>query len=269
MYWVYDLPSWLLGTLIISVLTAYGLGGVELTRRWVPSLHHEGHQYNDIVGVYVGALTVFYGITLGLLMVGAWGNYSDTGAKVDLEAASVGALYRDISSYPEPFRSQLQDDLRVFTRTVIDKAWLEQRKGIIPVGNLVYLDQFQRHLTGFEPVSESQKILHAEAIHQFNELVERRRSRIISSTRGLPRSLWTLVVAGALVNVAATWFFHVRNTKMHRLMTILMSSLLGLMIFLLTEMDHPFRGELSVGPEAFRMVYDQIMKPMPEGGGAQ
>ena len=49
-------------------------------------------------------------------------------------------------------------------------------------------------------------------------------------------------------------------------MTILMSSLLGLMIFLLAAMDHPFRGELSVGPVPFEMVYEQIMKPIPEGG---
>jgi len=53
------------------------------------------------------------------------------------------------------------------------------------------------------------------------------------------------------------------------LMTILMSSLLGLMIFLLAAMDHPFRGELSVGPEPFEMIYEQIMKPIPEAGGAR
>jgi hypothetical protein len=269
MGWVYDLPNWLLATLIISALVVYGLGGIELTRRWVPLLHHEDHHYNDVVGVYLGALTVFYGITLGLLMVGAWGNFSDAGAKVDREAASVATLFRDISSYPEPFRSQLQDDLRIFTRTVIDKAWPEQRKGIIPVGNLASLDQFQRDLVRFEPVTESQKILHAEACHQFDKLVERRRSRIVSSTTGLPRSLWTLVVVGALINIAAAWFFHVRNTKMHRLMTILMSSLLGLMIFLLVAMDHPFRGELSIGPEPFEMIYEQIMKPMPDAAGTR
>jgi hypothetical protein len=34
-----------------------------------------------------------------------------------------------------------------------------------------------------------------------------------------------------------------------------------MMIFLLAAMDHPFRGELSVGPEAFELVYDQLMKP--------
>ena len=44
---------------------------------------------------------------------------------------------------------------------------------------------------------------------------------------------------------------------MHFWMTALLSSLLGLMIFLLAAMDHPYLGNLSVGPDAFQVVYDQ------------
>jgi hypothetical protein len=43
-------------------------------------------------------------------------------------------------------------------------------------------------------------------------------------------------------------------------MTALLSSLLGLMIFLLAAMDHPYLGNLSVGPDAFQVVYDQTMQ---------
>jgi hypothetical protein len=27
-------------------------------------------------------------------------------------------------------------------------------------------------------------------------------------------------------------------------------------------MDNPFRGEISVGPEAFELVYEELMKPV-------
>jgi Protein of unknown function (DUF4239) len=263
LYWVYDLPNWLFGVLTVSVFLVFGLGGLTLTRRWVPALHHEDHSHNDIVGFYVGALTVFYGITLGLLMVGVWGSFSETKGKVDHEAAIDTALYRDVSNYPEPLRGQLQNDLRTFTRNAIDVAWPQQRKGIIPTGNLKTLDNLQRHLMSFEPSTENQKILHAEAYHQFNELVEQRRSRLVSVTSGLSSSLWTLVLVGAMINIAGTWFFHLRNKAMHLCMTFLISSLLGLMIFLLAAMDHPFRGNLSVGPEPFEIVYDPLMRNAP------
>ena len=48
---------------------------------------------------------------------------------------------------------------------------------------------------------------------------------------------------------------------MHLWMTVMFSGVLGLLIFLLAAMDNPFRGQISVSPEAFEMVYEQLMKP--------
>ena len=120
MLWVYDLPNWLFALLTIGVFVAFGLLGLTATRAFVPALHHESHSHNDIVGAYFGAITVFYGITLGLLMVGVWATYADAETKVDTEAATMAALYRDVSFYPDPLRSKLQEEMRTKTRQVID-----------------------------------------------------------------------------------------------------------------------------------------------------
>jgi len=88
-----------------------------------------------------------------------------------------------------------------------------------------------------------------------------RRTRLKSVTSGLPAALWVVLLVGAVVNIAVTWFFHMRSQSMHFWMTVMFSGLLGLMIFLLAAMDNPFRGQISVGPEAFEMVYEQLMKP--------
>lgn len=261
MYWIYDLPNWLFGTLTVFLFCAFGIGGLIATRRWAPSLHHVTGSHNDIVGFYLGAVTVLYGITLGLLMVGVWSNFSEAEARVDREAGTIASFYRDVSHYPEPHRGVLQEDLRRYTRHVIDVAWPQQRKGMPPKGNLAMLDALGRDLANFEPASEEQKILHAESYHQFNDLVQRRRSRLVSANAGLSSSLWALVLIGALINIAVTWCFHLRNLKMHVWMTGLISALLGLMIFLLAAMDHPFRGSISVSPEPIELVYDQLMKP--------
>ncbi len=261
MLWVYDLPNWMFGVLTIALFLAFGLTGLAATRAWVPSLHHESHSHNDVVGAYLGAVTVFYGITLGLLMVGVWGTYSDAEVKVDSEAATMAALYRDITHYPEPVRGRLQEEMRTITRQVIDLSWPQQRAGIMPKASLAEFTRFEQDLLTFEPVTEGQKILHAQAIHQFNQLVERRRSRVLSVKAGLSGSLWALVLIGAAINIALTWLFHVQKARMHFWLTVLTSSLLGLMIFLLAAMDHPYRGKLSVGPEAFEMVYERTMKP--------
>ena len=53
-------------------------------------------------------------------------------------------------------------------------------------------------------------------------------------------SLWALVLICAATNIALTWLFHVRKARMHFWLKV-QTSLLGLMIFLLAAMDHPYR----------------------------
>jgi hypothetical protein len=78
---------------------------------------------------------------------------------------------------------------------------------------------------------------------------------------GLPGPLWTIVLAGALLSIAVTWFFDMRSQSMHVWMTVMFSALLGLLIFLLGAMDNPFRGEISVSSEPFELVYQRRMQP--------
>ena len=261
MYWFYDLPSWLSGILVVAVFVAGGLAGMFLTRNWVRRLHRVDHSHNDIVGFYLAAVTVFYGITLGLLAVGTWTTYADVEAKAEQEAIAVGSLYRSVGSYPEPLRSELQRDLREYVREVVDVGWPQQRHGIVPTGASRLLASFQNHFLQFEPATETLKIVHADAYAQFNVLVERRRGRLDSVNAGLPGPLWAMVLIGALISIAMTWFFDTASKSMHMWMTILLSALLGLMIFLVAILDNPYRGSVSVSPEALERVYDQIMKP--------
>ena len=260
-YWVYDLPTWLFGVLTVAVTVAVGLGGFYLTRKWVRRVHGDEHSHNEIVGFYLGAVCLFYGITLGLLAVGTWQVYSEVDAEVGEEASALAALYRNVSNFPDPQGAELQADLREYARQVIDVAWPLQRRGIVPQNAVDRLEAFQTHLASFEPVTEGQKTLLAVTYREFDRILELRRMRLQSVVTGLPSPLWSVVLIGALLNIAVTWFFDMRSQSMHFWMTVMFSGLLALLIFLLAAMDNPFRGEISVSPEAFELVYERLMKP--------
>jgi len=259
MYWVYDLPNWLFGVLTIAVTGAIGLGGLYATRKWVRRVHGDRHSQNEVVGYYLGAVCVFYGITLGLLVVATWQNYSDVETRVGEEAAAVGALYRDVSSFPDPNRTVFQADLRQYVRQVIDVAWPQQRKGIVPGGEGDTLTTLQTHLIRLEPATEGQKVIYAEAYRGFNTIAELRGRRLQSVRGGLPAPLWTIVLAGAFLCIAMTWFFDIRSRSMHFWMTVMLCAILGLLIYLLGELDNPFRGEISVSAEPFEIMYSTRM----------
>jgi Protein of unknown function (DUF4239) len=187
--------------------------------------------------------------------------YSDAQGKVDHEAVALGGLYRDIGAYPDPSRVIMQEDLRKYTRQVIDVGWPMQQHGIVPNNASAILNDFQAHFMSFEPITERQKILAAEAYRAFNDLVESRRARLNTVTTEMPGPLWTIVIAGAVICIAVSWFFHAVSFNMHVWMTTLLSVLLGLIIFLIAVLDNPYRGRLSVTPEPLQQVYQQIMTP--------
>ena len=259
LYWIYSIPNWLFGLLCTCAFVSFGVVGTYTTRAFVKRVHREDHSHNDIVGYFLAAVTVFYGVTLGLVAVGTWNNYSAVQDKVDRESQDVASLYRDVSSYPEPTRTLLQVDLKQYVREVIDQSWPQQRHGIVPTGSGLYIDHLQDHLLQFHPGTMGEQVIYQESYHQFNELVESRRARLDSVTTSLPRSLWWLVILGALVSITTTMFFDMRSFVMHLWMSVLMSGLLGLMIFLIATLDNPFRGKVSVSPVALERVYQQLM----------
>jgi hypothetical protein len=204
-------------------------------------------------------LGVIYGLLLGLLAVAAYQNLSDVEKIVGHEAAALGALYRDVGTYPEPIRSEVQKDIRDYARFVIDEAWPLQAKGIIPSDGLAKVDGIYERLAGFEPQSIAQEALHGAALKQFNTFFEYRRERVHHVTAAVPAILWYTVVIGAPLNMFLMWLFDLR-LEIHLLLGGILSFFLATMITAIVLLDQPFQGAVRVSPDAYELVYDQMMK---------
>lgn len=257
---IYDLPNWVFGTLVVGAFVLFALVGQFVVGRFLPRWFGD-KDYNDIVGQYLSAAGVFFGITLGLISVATWENFGAVDTAVSNEASSLGVLYRCLSQYPEPHRTLLVDQLRAYTRREIDVSWPKQRQGVTPgtIGNTL-ISRLHSDLAQFEPKTEGQKALHSETLHRFSVMVESRRQRLTGVTTQLPSIVWLVVAGGSILNLALMWLLVVEKKALHYLLNTLLAALLGLLVFLLAIMDHPFRGTYSVGPDAFELVYEQLMK---------
>ena len=258
-YWIYDLPTWTVAVLFAATFVGVSWFGTVFVCPLLRPLFHKQAGWNDIVGYFLSFFSVIYGLLLGLLAVAAYQNYSDVDKTVALEATSLAALYRDVSSYPEPSRRELQDLLREYTRYVIEEAWPLQRKGIIPAGGIDRITAFQARLTSFEPQTKGQEALHAEALHQYNKLLELRRMRLYSVETGIPAFIWYTVVVGALINMLLVWMFDI-GFAAHLVLGGLIAFFTATMFCLIAIMDHPYRGQINVSPEVFQLIYDGLMK---------
>ena len=260
LFWLYDLPSWLFAAVVILFFLVFGVGGLYLTRGWVARIHKVDHSHNDIVGYFLAALTVLYGITLGLVAVGTWETFSAVSERVDAEAQVVASLYRDTGTYRDPWRTAMRRDLSGYLENVITVGWPMQQRGIVPAASGKYLDAFQDHLMSFPASTPDEQVLQAEVFKQFNVLVETRRARLDATHNGLPMPIWALVVIGGLLCITTTWFFHTASFRMHLCMTVQTCALLGLIVFMIGILDNPVRGQVSVSSEPLQLVYRQLIQ---------
>jgi hypothetical protein len=233
--------------------------GVILVRPWVRHWLEPQSDWNRVVGHLIAIQSVFYGLLVGLIAVTTFQNFERVDRTVGQEAAALGALYRDVSSYPEPSRHELQEDLRSYARFVIDEAWPMQRRGIIPEGGTRRVTAFQERLFSFQPATPAQEILHAESIRQFNVYLGFRYQRLYSVTTGLPSVMWLVVAIGAAITIALTWILSIQHLRAHLAVVGILSVFIALVVFLIAAMDHPYLGEFSISPEPFEIIYRTLV----------
>ncbi|MGZ5007473.1 MAG: bestrophin-like domain [Methylobacter sp.] len=264
-YWIYDIPNGFLAGLMCIVCIGYTWTGLLLLRPWIRKWLGPEPGENEFVSNFVSVYGVFYGLMLGLIAVATYQNYSDVDAKVGKEVASITALYRHVSSYPEPARSNYQDHIRDYVRYVIEQAWPAHQQGISPVEGMARITNFQHDLGAFQPQTRAEEIIHAETLRQFNVFTEARTAVLQTVSTALPEELWYVVVIGAALNLALIWMFSIDKLSVHLVLSGILSLFVGLMLFFIAAMDNPFRGKLSITPEAYQVILNNLMLPRHPG----
>jgi len=259
-YWIYDLHPGIAFFLITGFFTAFGVVGLWVSEKTFKKKLTYDEDFNDQVSYYMSAIGIFYGITLGLVAVGAWENFDTVEEDVNKESAALGALYRDVSSFPDPYQKQLQKSLKRYTRYVIEDEWPIQERGQVPAEGVARLNDFQVILYSFQPKDRREEIIMAETLSKYNDYVTMRRMRLLSINSGLPYAIWIVTIAGALICISFLWFFLMKTPMIQFMMISTISFFIGSMIFLIIMMNEPFSGEISVPSESFQLIERHLMK---------
>jgi hypothetical protein len=258
---VFDLPLWIVGLALVVVMCSLAAFGLRFARRRVLSRFEFTEGDGHFTSTIVHSVMVFYALAVAMIAITVWETYDAAGKTVSQEATALATLYRDVGAYPQSSRALLQDELRGYAEYVIEEAWPEQHKGRIPLGGVERINRFQKLLTSFEPTTEGEKIYHAETMRSYNRLIEARRMRLDAVQTTLPGLMWTVIFVGAALAIVSSYFFRVRDPRLHMSLVLLLTTFFALVIFVVLAFDRPFRGDMGVESEPYRLVYEQLMKP--------
>lgn len=252
------LPPWLCGLIIVSVFIIFAVLGLACFKWLAEGRIHFTEQTNRDVIFFASAISVFYSLIVGIIAVGVWKNYTDAQSIVSEEATAIGCFYRDISGYEEPACHELQREVHSYTDFLIDVAFPAQKRGEATNEATRRLTELERHLISFEPTTAGQQILHAQALHQYNEIAALRRKRIHIIGSGLPAVMWNVVLIGAALVIGITYLLQIEPTVQF-VLTGCLAMFIGLVVFVIASLDQPLSGPLAIDSRPYRIVRDGLM----------
>ena len=255
----------LYGVLVVGGICLVALAGLEVVQRFVPAVSRQPH--NDVAGFIYAALGVIYAVLLALVVIAVWEEYGVAGETVEQEANATAEIFWLGHRLPEPQGSELQKLARSYAEEVVHNEWPLMRQGRPPLmtegqegvpAGWVLIDEIRANLQEIEPRTQADEQLYAEGLDQIQRLADARRMRLVAAQEGIPGVLWAVLVFGGVAAVGFTYLFGLDNTWAHRLMVVTLAAVIGLVLFTVGAMEHPFSGGARIGTEAFELVLERF-----------
>ena len=262
------------GIAIVASAVIVAIGVVAATRRLFAAADlRDGHESTGTLLAIVGTL---YAVLLGLVVVDAMARFDKAAESARMESNCLADIFLLSDQLPEPFRGRIHEICRTYARLVVDVEWQKMERAQMSVEARATAVALTRSLDGFEPATESQKIVYPAILEQVRELWDHRRDRAANAEYGIPTIEWVVLVVGAIVTIFLAGLFHVGSRRLHFVVTAMTGLVIGLNLYLVCLFGYPFAGELSVSNRPFKIdiaifegAYDRV--PAHEGeahGGA-
>lgn len=241
------LPVYVTGLVVVGGFLFVSLVLGNLVVRLAP--HSVREEHNDLAGFILAVVGVIYAVLLAFVAIGVWERFEAAEARTYDEATNLTIVYRDAGSFAngESLRAALRD----YVGHVIDDEWPEMEHGGRSKEARLLLESVEADVRGLKADSPEKVNIQARMLDAMDRALEDRDARISEEATGISTVMWVILLIGAFVTVCFTFLFGFKQSIMQQLMIGSLAILIGLVLFLIVVLDFPFRGGVTVGPEAF------------------
>jgi hypothetical protein len=246
--WLESLPTLGSGVVIVGGFVAATLGVGYVVGKVAP--REVRIEHNDLAGFILAVIGVIYAVLLAFVTIGVWERFQLAEARSYEEAGMLAVIYRDADSFPQ--RQALRGAVRAYAQAVVDDEWPRMGRGQESAMADRLLDKVDRMVRDLPVTSQALQDIHDQMLAAMNTALIDRDARLSEDATGINSIMWVVLVAGAVLTVGFTYLFGFRRNIMQQLMTGALGLLIGLVLFLAVALNYPYRGSISVQPEAFR-----------------
>lgn len=213
----------------------------------------------NLVATNYGSFTTLYALFLGLAVVTLLQTYNDIDAAATDEADLILVEYNisnDLAS-SEPFRQAV----RAYVGYVKGSGWDNMRQGFhSDDADRLYKEVWSK-LRAMKPKNNDDAYLYTFMLDKMVNVDKLRHKRILAIDGNLYPPIWALIFTGVLLTVIGFYYIDSGHNGADIYYIAMVLTLILGSIFLLYELDTPFSGVISIGPEKFEAVYQAMSAP--------
>ena len=240
--------------LIIFLALMMGVGiGVYFTSRLVlKSMDRLSRQ----LGVYMfRACGALLGFLLAVNFSAVSIEFSKISEAVDLEVAQLHDMHEDLLRFGTPRSALLADLLVTYSRSVVDEEWESLSHGEPSEKSWNLFLQLEDGIILLEPVDDAGKILKSRMLTDIDEISDYRQSRIYGHDSEM---LWLRIIVYVMF-ILSIFYLGVFATRPIRLLFVgLYSGAIGLILYAIISMGHPYQGVAQVSSEPFQRLNEEL-----------
>ncbi|HEY4219400.1 MAG TPA: hypothetical protein VGM67_19785 [Gemmatimonadaceae bacterium] len=255
MLWLYQIPLWGLGLLVLSAVWVFTVGGVLIARPWVMSWHRSE---NETVGYMLSIAGVAYAVLLAMIAIGAWNASSAVDIAIQQEANALAGVYRGVDGFRPAARDHFQQLVRDYVDFVVRDEWPALARAARSPRTELASQTLSEEIVTYQAATPEEQALKPDVVEHVDQFEDARRLRLLEGARGLGPITWFVVIIGGIMTLAFTFFFRVEQRSVHVILSMLASGMLAVVVFLILAMDHPLWGEVSVQPDALKEVLETV-----------
>jgi hypothetical protein len=263
-YYLVQLQPLVLFLLCLVVGGLFAGLGTYLFRKFVRIKVLRSH--NEVTGFLFLAIASFYGLLLGFVIFIVWGQLNETHSNISKEGSSAMGLYREIKCYPDTVESKqlmvvyLDFVFKVVNDEIPKMRTLEPSRITSEAFNSVIYKM--EHLN---PKTPFQTQLVVEMFHHLNELATYRGLRTASIETEIPVPIWFPILLGAFITLLCAMMLDIEHARIHVILNTLLGIFIGLLLFVIILLDHPFTGSLGLQPQSYYQIFtlEQWTKTLP------
>lgn len=235
---------WVVGVMVVTAVLAVALRKVR---------QREGREANNEVAgqvfTVVGGVNVVIAAFVLISLFDAMDKAQDTTYD---EANALVAVQWASESLAEPAKSKVEELTQAYATEVSEREWPNMQAGIPVMGNgWTLLSELQTTVEQAKTTSDRQENSRVEASNQIWNVYQARQVRLNSSGSGVSAVVWFAIMVGSLMSVALMFMFGGPSLYSYAIIVSMLSGAIGLLLFAIYQLQNPFSGGASVGPDAF------------------